>query len=164
MAPLLRHTVGRSFGNDLQSPQSITTLVSRCGADHADRSFLLIRERSVRDAGGNRLILRGIFDQSLHARLQNALTNVSRSGTLLTIDLRDVTYLDESCLRLLQRTQRSHSRIAFLLPILGPVAAMLGSLSPMPKALPIQRSVVPVTLGSQPSNERLYASLDNREK
>lgn len=138
MAPLLRRSAGRSLPNDIFINETLpienfpahlpsTTLVSCSGADSADRSFLAIRERPLRNSAGHRLILCGIFDQALHARLNAALATASRSETPLTIDLSDVTFLDESCLRLLQRTQRSHSHVVFLVPATGPAAQMNAS-------------------------------------
>ena len=144
MASLLRHRVGRSFPDDVTLPRpAITTLVSRCGTDHTDRSFLLVRERSVPRAAGHRLILRGIFDGLLHARLYTALSLVSRYESPLTLDLRDVTFLDESCLRLLVRARRDCSHVVFQLPLEGPVAQMTDALGALPKSMPKRRLFEP---------------------
>ncbi len=144
MASLLRHRVGRSFPDDVTLPRpAITTLVSRCGTDHTDRSFLLVRERSVPRAAGHRLILRGIFDGLLHARLYAALSLVSRYESPLTLDLRDVTFLDESCLRLLVRARRDCSHVVFQLPLEGPVAQMTDALGALPKSMPKRRLFEP---------------------
>jgi anti-anti-sigma regulatory factor len=137
MASLLRHRVGRSFPDDVTLPRpAITTLVSRCGTDHTDRSFLLVRERSIPSAAGHRLILRGIFDEALHVRLHTALSTVSGYNSPLTLDLRDVTFLDESCLRLLVRARRDCSQVVFRLPSEGPIVQMTAALGPLPKSLP----------------------------
>ena len=159
MATLMRHRVGRSFPNDISLPRpSITTLVSRCGIDFTDRSFLQIRERSIRSAAGHKLILRGVFDGALQERLHAVLSTVSRRETPFTLDLRDVTFLDESCLRLLLRARRDHSQVVFQVPSAGPVAQMVGWLGVLPKSLPMPSALALTSPGRRLGKETIQSN------
>ncbi len=151
----LRHTVAHA------------SFVSHLGLQHGDYSVLLVRERPSRTAACERFVLHGAFDPAAVERLAAALRGLPPSALPLTLDLRGVTSLEESCLPRLLKLRRELSGqrpVSFQIADDGPVPALLSRLGLeerfgfVPARLPLKRTAAPVFTAAEKTVPRETAS------